>query len=88
MIAIDVAAKRFLQMHALEKDISEIEARIAEEQRAIVKHEDTLSELRTQRTEALKELRAAARDEGQLPLFDLARMCSTATAGHEDRVHG
>lgn len=88
MIAIDVAAKRFLQMHALEAEVSQTETAIADQQREIAELEDCVSELRTKRTELLKELRAAARDEGQLPLFDLATMCSTAKAGHEDRVHG
>jgi hypothetical protein len=58
------AARRFEQMAALEREIGLLAAAIAES----TQH---LKGLRDQQAGLVQELRAAARDEGELPWFDL-----------------
>lgn len=90
MISVDVACRRYLQMHELESTVRLTEASILEVQKEMDDAEERLSELRKVKSDLLKEMRAAARDEGQLPLFDVATRLSTAKAGHETLggVHG
>lgn len=83
MITVDKACRRFLQIHELEQHIERAEASIADVQREIADAEDRLTELRKTKADLMKELRTAARDEGQLPLFDVAERLSVAKAGHE-----
>lgn len=64
------AVRRYLQISNLERGVRLTEDSIEEVQREIDDGEQRLSELRKTKSELMKELRAAARDEGQLPLFD------------------
>jgi len=58
------AARRFHQMRHVEQEIQQIQV-------AIASCRDHLKELTTDLEGKYKTLRAAARDEGSLPLFDL-----------------
>lgn len=64
------AVRRYLQIAAIEQTVRLTEASIDEVQKEIADAEDRLGELRKTKSELMKEMRAAARDEGQLPLFD------------------
>lgn len=66
----DRAIRRYLQIQAIEVTLEGVEGGIDQVQREIADAEDRLGELRKQKSELVKEMRAAARDEGQLPLFD------------------
>lgn len=66
----DRAVKRFLQIAALEQTVELTETSIRDVQREIDDAETRLQELRKTKSELLKEMRDAAKDEGQLPLFD------------------
>lgn len=84
MISIDKAARRYLQIKGLEDSISLTESSIGEVQKELEDCETRLQELRKAKSDLLKSMRAAARDEGELPLFDnLDHALSTAQAGHE-----
>lgn len=87
MISVDVACRRYLQIHELEDNVLRCEASINEVQKEIDDAEERLKELRKAKSELLKEMRAAARDEGQLPLFDVTQRLSVARAGHETEAH-
>jgi chromosome segregation ATPase len=58
------AAKRFRQIATLERQIQLLSSEIAE-------CSEHLKELKDRRESYLDRLRLAARDEGELPLFDL-----------------
>ena len=58
------AARRFHQIRRLEQEIDRVDVRIANAK-------TTMSTLKEQRDGLLARLLAAARDEGELPLFDL-----------------
>lgn len=85
MMTIETAAKRYLQIKELEAGIAAAEDGIAKVQKEMDDAEDRLREIRKTKNDLMKELRAAARDEGQLPLFDLPAVLSVARAGHEVR---
>lgn len=87
MISVDVACRRYLQVHALEESVRLCERSIHDVQKEVDDAEERLSELRKTKSELLKEMRAAAADEGQLPLFDVTAQLSTAKAGHESEAH-
>jgi predicted nucleic acid-binding Zn-ribbon protein len=57
------AARRFHQMRHVEENIAKLDVRITGAK-------DKLAALKDQRDGLLEQLRAAARDEGDLPLFD------------------
>ena len=63
----DRAARRFHQMASLEREISRLSGEIAD-------CKDHLKELREARDGLLLKLRACARDQGELSLFDLAEV--------------
>lgn len=63
------AIRRYLQIASLEKAIRLTEGSIEDVQKEIGDAQDRLSELRRTNRALMKDLRAAARDEGQLPLF-------------------
>jgi uncharacterized membrane protein len=63
-ISQERAARRFSQMAVLERQISIKSTEIAS-------CKDHLKELQGAKEGLLQRLRAAARDEGELPLFDL-----------------
>lgn len=81
MMTVDTACRRYLQIAELERTVQLTEESIAEVQKEIDDAEERLTELRKTKAELMN--RAAARDEGQLPLFDVAVRLSTAKAGHE-----
>lgn len=82
MIAKDRAASRFLQIAELEESVRRIEAAIPKVEHEIQEARERLSALRREKTEALDNIRQAARDEGQLPLhFDLDHALSIARIG-------
>jgi len=83
MMSVDTACRRYLQIKELEATVSLTEASILDVQKEIDDAEERIGELRKTKSELMKELRAAARDEGQLPLFDVARCLSVTKAGHE-----
>lgn len=58
------AARRYHQIRQLERLVQI-------KNREIADCTDHLKELKTERDGAIKQIRAAARDEGALPLFDL-----------------
>ena len=58
------AARRYHQIRQLEREVQTLNVSIA----SCVDH---LKELKTERDGRIKQIRAAARDEGALPLFDL-----------------
>lgn len=87
MISVDVALRRYLQIHEIETTIRLTEGSILEVQKEIDEAEQRLGELRKVKSDLLKDMRAAARDEGQLPLFDVNEKLSRARAGHETEAH-
>lgn len=91
MLTLELAAARFLQVHELERTIRLTEQEIAKAQKDVADAEERLSELRKTKTSLMKDMREAAADESQLPLFDpveVRRRLSVARAGHEERAHG
>jgi chromosome segregation ATPase len=64
------AVRRYLQIAAIEVTVEKLETAIETVQREIDSAEDRLKELRSSKSELLKAMRDAAKDEGQLPLFD------------------
>lgn len=68
---VDRAATRFVQIAAIEQSIQLTEQSIAGVQKDIDEREAELHELRKVKNELLRDLRTAARDEGELPLVDL-----------------
>lgn len=88
MISVEVACRRYLQIHEIEVAVRLCEASILDVQKELDAAEERLGELRKTKSDLLKDMRAAARDEGQLPLFDVATRLSTAKAGHETEVRG
>lgn len=65
----DRAVRRFLQIAAIEQTVEKIELSIEEVIKDINDREEHLKELRSQKSELMKNMREAAKDEGQLPLF-------------------
>lgn len=87
MISIDKAAKRYLQIKGLEDSIRLTEDGIAEVAKELDDCGTRLQELRKTKSDLLKQMRAAARDEGTLPLFDdLTHTLSVTPAGHEASI--
>lgn len=70
MITVDKAARRYLQINALETAVRTTEAAVDQVQKEIDDAQERLADLRRQKRQLLEEIRLAARDEGQLPLFD------------------
>lgn len=70
MITRDRAAARYLQINALELTIRQTEDAIGQVEKEIDDAETRRTELRKVKRDALEEIRKAALDEGQLPLFD------------------
>lgn len=64
------AVRRYLQIAAIEVTVEKLEASIEDVQKEIDDAEDRLKEMRAQKSELMKAMRDAAKDEGQLPLFD------------------
>lgn len=85
-MSVDTAVRRYLQIHEIESAVAECEASISEAQKELDDCEQRLHELRKTKSDLLKDMRAAARDEGQIPLFDVAAKLSVAKAGHETEV--
>lgn len=83
MIEKERAARRFLQIAALEETVRITEAAIVDVEREIAEAEERRSELRRTKRDALEDIRRAARDEGQVPLlpFDLDAALSVARVG-------
>lgn len=86
MITLDKAARRYLQINALEAAVRTTEAAVDQVQKEIDDAQERLADLRRQKRQLLEDIRLAARDEGQLPLFDnfshALSVCETAaTAG-------
>lgn len=65
----DRAVRRYLQIAAIEQTVEKIEVSIEEVIKEIGDAEDRLKELRASKSELMKSMREAAKDEGQLPLF-------------------
>lgn len=65
----DRAVRRYLQIHAIEVTVEKIEVSIEAVQKEIDDAEERLKELRSSKSELMKAMREAAKDEGQLPLF-------------------
>lgn len=65
------AAARFVQIAEIEQTLQTTEQSIAGVQHEIDQAEERLHELRKVKNELLRDLRTAARDEGELPLVDL-----------------
>jgi hypothetical protein len=70
MISIDRAARRYLQIAAFEETVRLTEAAILDVEKEIEEAEARRAELRRTKRDALEDIRKAARDEGQLPLFE------------------
>lgn len=70
-LTTDRAVRRFLQIAAIEQTVEKIEASIGAVAKELEDAEERLKELQSQRREQLALMRAAAKDEGQLPLFDV-----------------
>lgn len=83
MMTVDAACRRYLQIRELEDAVVRAEASIEDVVNEIADAEERLSELRKAKSALLKTIREAARDEGQLPLFDVAACLSVLPAGHE-----
>lgn len=66
----DRAVRRYLQIAAIEETVEKLETSIEEVVKEIEDGQERLKELRAQKSELLKGMRDAAKDEGQLPLFD------------------
>lgn len=69
-VSTDRAVRRYLQIAQLETTVKLVEEGIRAKQIEIDDATEQLEELRKQKRELLAEIRAAAADEGQLPLFD------------------
>lgn len=65
----DRAIRRYLQVRLLEETVEKIEASLEDVQKEIDDATDRQRSLRKEKSEALKAMRDAAKDEGQLPLF-------------------
>lgn len=74
----DRAARRYFQIREIERALSltEEETLKAESERKEV--EDRISELRATKRALQKDMRDAARDEGQLPLIDMMEALGNA----------
>lgn len=70
-LTVERAIKRFLQASDIESTVTLIEKSIEEIDNEIEERRGRRRELTSQKTELLRKLRAAARDEGDLPLLDL-----------------
>jgi hypothetical protein len=73
-MTMDRAARRYSQIAKLERDINVTDAQIAEALQHVKDAKQVVSELREKRSTLLLDLRAAARDEGELPLVTLMEM--------------
>lgn len=78
MISVDRAARRYIQIQAIEASIRLVEGSIEDVQKEVDDAAERLKELRKEKAELMKQLRATARDEGELPLFDLVEKLSDA----------
>jgi septation ring formation regulator EzrA len=63
------AVRRYLQVRALQETVERIEGSIEVVQKEIDDATDRLRDLRKEKSEVMKAIREAAKDEGQLPLF-------------------
>lgn len=70
MITPDRAARRYLQINELEATVRTTEEAIDQVQKEIDDAQERLADLRREKRQLLEHIRTAARDEGQLPLFD------------------
>ena len=68
-LTMDRAARRYSQIAQLERGISIADAEISEASQHVADARKHVSELREKRAALLFDLRKAARDEGELPLF-------------------
>jgi predicted nucleic acid-binding Zn-ribbon protein len=66
----DRAIKRYLQIASIEQTMELIESNILDVQKEIDDAGDRLKELQSQKRQLMKDMRDAAKDVGQLPLFD------------------
>lgn len=83
MMTIETAAARYLQIAELKTAVRLTEESIEGVQRELDNAEERLRELRKTKSELMKDLRAAARDEGQLPLFNVREKLSVQPSGRE-----
>lgn len=74
---IQRAAQRYAQIAELEQAVEKCEASIEDVQKQIDAAAEQLGELRKTKAALMKDMRAAARDEGELPLIDLMEMLAT-----------
>jgi len=82
MIAKDRAASRFLQIADLEDTIRRAERGLEELNKELDDVKSRRDELLRVKRDALDDIRQAARDQGQLPLFaDLDHALSVAAVG-------
>jgi hypothetical protein len=70
-LTLERAIKRFLQAQDLESTVRLIENSIEQIDNQIAEAKSRRKELSSQKNECLRQLRATARDEGDLPLLDL-----------------
>ncbi len=71
---IDRAARRYCQIHGLEREMEITEASIKEALQHVTDAKNVVKELREKRASLLVDLLKAARNEGDLPLLDLAEL--------------
>jgi predicted nucleic acid-binding Zn-ribbon protein len=69
------AVRRFLQIQTIEQTVKDLEARILDKQKQLQQGEEELGELRKSKSDLMKQMREAANDEGQLPLFEEELAC-------------
>lgn len=66
----DRATRRYLQIRTLQEHVERIERAIESVEKEIDDATDRRRDLRKEKADVLKAMREAAKDEGQLPLFN------------------
>lgn len=80
MMNVEQAARRYIQIRDTERALELCEGSISEVNGKVVELEERLKELRKTKRNLEKDMRAFARDEGQIPLFDLGESLSMGVA--------
>lgn len=70
-MTMDRAARRYSQIARIEADVRNLEKDIADQKKVVDEANEVLSDLREKKATLLVDMRAAARDEGDLPLIVL-----------------
>lgn len=73
-MTMDRAARRYSQIAGIECTVRLLEDQIADQRKVVDEAEEALDELRKKRATLLVDMRAAARDEGDLPLIMLSEV--------------